>query len=65
MHIEDVHSVKGDDGFVRFVVGTFTRIDDARNRLAKLKSDGYKDAFLTAYNGNKRITVNEAVELLK
>lgn len=65
MHIEDVHSVKGDDGFVRFVVGTFTSMNDARKRLAKLKTDGFKDAFVTAYNGDKRITVNEAVELLK
>ena len=40
-------------------------MDDARKRLAKLKNDGFKDAFITAYDGNKRITVNEAVELLK
>ena len=65
MHIEDVHSIKGADGFVRFIVGNFSSIEDARKRLIKLKADGYKDAFLTAYNGDQRITVTEAVELLK
>lgn len=65
MHIDDVHSIKGDDGFVRFVVGNFTLLEDARKRLAKLKGDGFKDAFLTAYNGDQRITVSEALELLK
>lgn len=65
MNIEDVHSIKGDDGFVRFVVGKFSSHDEARKRLVKLKNEGYKDAFLTAYNGDQRITVSEAVELLK
>ncbi len=65
MHIEDVHSIKGADGFVRFVVGNFSSVEEARKRLVKLKSEGYKDAFLTAYNGDQRITVTEAVELLK
>ena len=65
LHIQDIHSVKSDDGFVRFVAGNFTVLEDARKRMAQLKNGGYKDAFITAYDGNKRITVNEAVELLK
>jgi len=63
--INDVHSIKGNDGFVRFVVGKFNTLNAARNRLEQLKNAGHKEAFITAYDGDKRITVNEAVELLK
>ncbi len=65
IHIKDVYSVKGADGFVRFLVGKYTLLEDARNRQSDLKKDGFKDAFVAAYNGEQRITVNEAVELLK
>ena len=65
MHIKDIHSLKGADGFTRFMAGNFISYDEARSRQTQLKTTGYKDAFITAYNGTERITVNQAIELLK
>lgn len=53
------------DGFTRYVAGTFTDVASARKKLSQIKSEGYPDAFLTAFNGNQRITVPEAEQLLK
>lgn len=54
-----------DDGYTRFVVGAFTLMEDAKKKLATLKLKGYKDAFITAFDGKQRISVQEAEARLK
>jgi hypothetical protein len=49
------------DGWHRFMVGKFSSVADARKAMT---SEGIK-GFVVAYNGEKRIPVQEAVELLK
>jgi N-acetylmuramoyl-L-alanine amidase len=53
------------DGFTRYVAGIFTDVTAARKKLSQIKSEGYPDAFLTAFNGNQRITVQEAEQILR
>lgn len=49
------------DGWFRYSVGKFTDVETARS---KMKSEGIK-GFIVAYNENKRISVREAMDLLK
>jgi N-acetylmuramoyl-L-alanine amidase len=58
-------AIKGDDGFTRFNSGKFNTLADAKKRQSELKSGGYGDCFITAYKGNKKISVAEANELIK
>ena len=64
-HVSGVQSIAAADGFTRYVVGKFTTLETANKRKDELKSQGFKDCFLSAYNGDKRITVVEATELFK
>lgn len=49
------------DGWHRYMVGRFSSVAEAR----KAMTDESLKGFIVAYNGEKRITVQEAVELLK
>ncbi len=62
---KEVKGVKCSDGYTRYVVGSYDNANAARKRQSQLKTTGYKDAFITALNGNKRITVQEAELMLK
>ncbi len=62
---KDVKSVNCSDGYTRYVIGSYSTPDAARKRQAQLKNIGFKDSFITAFNGNKRITVQEAEQMLK
>ncbi len=48
-------------GWYRYSVGRFTKLEEAK---AMMKSEGIK-GFIVAYKSGERITVSEAVELLK
>ncbi len=63
--VEGARAINCKDGFTRYVVGTYTNIDEARKKQNQLKSQGFKDCFLTAFNGEVKITVQEAELLLK
>jgi hypothetical protein len=43
------------------MIGSFGNYKEARNKREVLRSGKAKDAFVTAYNGAKRITVQEAL----
>lgn len=58
-------AIKGDDGYTRFNSGNFNTLAAAKNRQTELKADGYKDSFVVAYNGNKKISIAEATSLLQ
>lgn len=63
--IEGLKKIKGTDGYTRYVIGNFNSITAARTRQNQLKAAGFKDCFLTAYDGDKKITPQEAEQLLK
>jgi hypothetical protein len=48
-------------GWYRYSAGKFTKLDEAK---AVMKAEGIK-GFIVAYKSGERITVSEAVELLK
>ncbi len=48
-------------GFTKFLVGKFEEYKLARNHRETVKVKGVNGAFVTAYNGPKRITVQEAL----
>lgn len=65
LKVKGVRGIVGVDGYTRFVVGTFKDAASARIKLNELKANGFKDAFLTAFKAEQRITVNEAEQMLK
>lgn len=63
--MDGVRPVACSDGFTRYFIGSFQTVEAARKKLAQVKASGKSDAFLTAMNGNQRITIPEAEQLLK
>ena len=49
------------EGYHKFMVGTFNEYKEARNDRETIKEKGCRSAFVVAYNGAKRITVQEAL----
>ncbi len=49
------------EGFSKFMVGNFTEYKQARSHREAIKQKGCNSAFVAAYNGPKRITVQEAL----
>ncbi len=50
-------------GFSKFMVGMFSEYKDARSHRENMKEKGCRSAFVVAYNGPKRITVQEALTI--
>ncbi len=48
-------------GFTKFMVGKYGEYKSARNHREDVKGKGVNDAFVAAYNGPSRITVQEAL----
>jgi N-acetylmuramoyl-L-alanine amidase len=63
--IESINIVECTDGYTRYCVGKFLSLAEARKKLNQLKASGLEDAFLTAFKGNQRITIQEAEKLIK
>lgn len=49
------------EGYSKFMVGKFGEYKQARNHREDIKQKGCNSAFVVAYNGAKRITVQEAL----
>jgi hypothetical protein len=49
------------EGYSKFMVGKFDEYKQARNHRENIKQKGCNSAFVVAYNGAKRITVQEAL----
>lgn len=49
------------EGFSKFMVGNFDEYKQARSHRENVKQKGCNSAFVVAYNGAKRITVQEAL----
>lgn len=63
--VSDVIANNGSDGYIRYSVGQFSTVSDASARKKALISAGFKDAYVTAYHNNERISLKEASLLLK
>ncbi|MFI5218648.1 MAG: N-acetylmuramoyl-L-alanine amidase [Bacteroidia bacterium] len=62
--VENVKKINSGDGVTRFTTGTFHALNDALKKQNEMRTRGFKDAFVTAYHNNKRITLKEASELM-
>jgi cell division septation protein DedD len=49
------------EGFSKFMIGNFGEYKEARTNRETMKEKGCRSAFVVAYNGAKRITVQEAL----
>jgi N-acetylmuramoyl-L-alanine amidase len=61
----NVNKVKLSDGLTRINFGIYKSAPEAQQKLSIAKSKGFKDAYVVAYDGNKKITIQEAQKLLK
>ncbi len=59
-----IRAIKCSDGYTRYVTGSYSSIKEATAELQKVKASGTKDAFLTGFNGNQRISPKDAELLL-
>jgi hypothetical protein len=53
------------DGLNKYLVGNFNAYQEARNKREDIRGKGASDAFVTAYNSGRRITVQEALMISK
>jgi N-acetylmuramoyl-L-alanine amidase len=49
---------------IKYTSGKFSSIEEATKHLNELRNNGYKDAFIVAFKGNERISIEEAKKLL-
>ncbi len=50
---------------IKYTSGKFNTLEEAQKHLADLKNAGFKDAFIVAFNGFDRITIEEAKKSLQ
>lgn len=48
-----------------YYAGMFRRLEDARKALAEVKGKGFKDSFISSFNGNKQVSPDRAAVLEK
>ncbi len=56
---------KNVNGLTVYTVGQYTNYKEATIIKNKLRSEGYEDVFLVAFNNGKKISVKKAIELTK
>ncbi|HNW98829.1 MAG TPA: hypothetical protein PKK00_10510 [Bacteroidales bacterium] len=52
-------------GMYRYMSGLFTIYNTARTACTEIKNDGYPDAFIVAYINGKRVSVADALAMIK
>lgn len=62
--IRDIDSYTDDRGVTVYTTGNLTTFEDAVQMQEQVRQEGVKDAFVVAYRDGKRITINEAKEIL-
>ena len=63
--VDNLKKIPGEDGMMRFAAGSFQNLNEAINFQTVMRGKGFKDAFVTAYHNNKRITLQAAAKLSK
>ena len=60
--VDNVVSFTGKDGFIRYMVGSFTEYKNALDYQAQMKARGFDDAFIVTYKNGERISLNVAIK---
>jgi hypothetical protein len=63
--VNNVISVTGKDGLMRYVTGSFTEYKDAIDYQMQMKARGFEDAFIVTYKNGERISLNVAIQTEK
>jgi sulfur carrier protein ThiS len=63
--VNNVISVTGKDGLVRYSAGSFSDYKDAVDYQAQMKARGFEDAFIVTYKNGERISLNIAIKAEK
>ncbi|GIV27534.1 MAG: N-acetylmuramoyl-L-alanine amidase [Bacteroidia bacterium] len=50
---------------IKYTSGKFSTLEEAQKHLFELKNNGYKDAFIVAFKGIERISIEEAKKILQ
>lgn len=53
------------NGQIRYSIGVFSSVEEARGMQQKAKEKGIADAFITAYYKGERIAIQQAIQLLE
>lgn len=59
-NLKDVVYAKGQDGYTRYYAGAFPSIEEANKYKVELVTQGFANAFVVAYDGGERKTLQEA-----
>lgn len=55
--VNDLVEIQTDDGLYKYMAGAYKTFDEAANRKVDLALQGYGGAFVTAYRGGKRVSL--------
>lgn len=58
--INDLVTIKGDDGLTRYYTGVYTDINAAATHKVDMLAKGFSGAFLVAFKNGKRVSLKEA-----
>ena len=58
--INDLVTIKGDDGLMRYYTGVFTDVNSAAKHKVDMIGRGFGGAFLVAFKNGKRVSLKEA-----
>ncbi len=62
--LKDIWRTKSEKLYKYYTGKSFT-IENAKKKLEEAKNKGYSNAFIVAYKGDKKISISDAVNLLK
>ena len=62
--LPEIEGVKFEDGYIRYFYGKYETFYSAKNDLGIVKEKGYKDAYIICIHKGKRLTVDEAIDMI-
>jgi len=63
-HFSDAEGVMLEDSIIRIYTGNYETYNEAKEHLPAVKEKGYKYAYVVAFHKGKRITVDEAMQII-
>ncbi len=61
--LRNITIIKKDDGVIKYIAGSSGSFDEAEQLRKKAARKGIRDAFITAYHNEERITIKEAKKI--